>query len=73
MQPYQPFAGQYVQYQQPLVAQSPSQNTSNPQAAPKKRKKKKGAAPAQGQTLVANAAVVQQPFQVAAPLACTIR
>jgi hypothetical protein len=47
-----------VQYQQPGVAQVPSQNTSNPQAAPKKRKKKKNAAPAQGPAMVANAAVI---------------
>jgi hypothetical protein len=67
MQPYQPYAGQYVQYQQPVVAQPPPQSTSNPQVAPKKRKKKKNAAPAQGMAMVANAAMVQQPMQVAAP------
>jgi hypothetical protein len=68
MQPYQPYGGQYVQYQQPMVAQNPPQNSSNPQAAQKKRKKKKNAAPTQGLAMVANASVVQQPLvQVATP------
>jgi hypothetical protein len=68
MQPYQQYAGQYMQYQQLGVAPAPSQNMSNPQVVPKKRKKKKNAAPAQGPAMVANAAVVPQPMVwVAAP------
>jgi hypothetical protein len=67
MQPYQPYGGQYVQYQQPMVAQNPPQNTSNPQAAQKKRKKKKNTAPAQGLAMVANAPVQQQMVQAATP------
>jgi hypothetical protein len=56
-QGYQQFPGQYFQYQQPVMAPAPAQNSVPAQVAPKKRKKKKNQAPGVlGQTGTTNVA-----------------